>query len=441
LTGINDFKFRFWLKTFFLCLIFSGFLLFPSLRAQNDFERRISFQANEEKLRSILDRLSSEQHISFSYNPGEKSFDTRLTYSTSNTPLQTVLKEILTLSGHDFRLIGGQIAIYSVKAEVPAVRPQPVAESQPLIDPEPTPDTIQTEVLVPVRDTIFLRDTIIRVDTLILRDTVLVEKEAPKTTRPERPSPLREDMFRFEPDRNNGWSIMPFYKHMAALNRFRTDESYDELLRLTEEAESISWMNQAIGVDARLSRNSWHITSGLKYTRFTSRFNYNYELFEGGFFRTDTIDSYYTLPQTDTIWHYVTDSTWMPLISREFNYNRVNRLAYLEIPVLIGYNIFTDVNWRFWLNAGINIGILTGRNGVAIQDTGEYAGVDFEDLDFKPVVLSYAVAAGVRYRINEWVDASAELIYRQHLSAIMRDYQLDKRIGAAGLKLGIVYYL
>jgi hypothetical protein len=441
LTGINDFRFRFWLKAFFLCLFFSGFLLFPSLRAQNGFERRISFQANNEKLSSILDRLSSEHNLSFSYNPGEKSFDTRLNYNTSNTPLQTVLKEILALSGHDFRLIGGQIVIYSVNAEVPAVRPQPAAEPRPLTVPEPTTDTIQTEVLVPVRDTIFLRDTIIRVDTLILRDTVIVEKEVPRAVRPERPSPLREDMFRFEPDRNNGWSIMPFYKHMVAFNRLRTDEGSDELLQLTEEAESMSWLNQSIGVDARLSRNSWHITSGLKYTRFTNRFNYEYELFEGGFFRTDTIDSYYTLPQTDTIWHYVTDSTWMPLISREFSYNRVNRLAYLEIPVFVGYNIFTDVNWRFWLNAGINIGILTGKNGVAIQDTGEYAGIDFEDIDFKPVVFSYAVAAGVRYRINEWVDVSAELIYRQHLSAIIRDYPLDKRIGAAGLKLGIVYYL
>ena len=441
MTGINDFKLRFWLKTFFLCLFFSGFLLFPSLRAQNGFERRISFQANDEMLRSVLDRLASEQNISFSYNPGEKSFDAPLTYKTSNTPLQTVLKEILAHSGHDFRLIGGQIVIYSVSAEIPAMQPQPVIEPQPLTVPESTPDTFQTEVLVPVRDTIFLRDTIIRVDTLILRDTIVVEKEVPRAVRPERPSPLREDMFRFEPDRNNGLSLMPFYKHMIAFNQIQTAEGNDELLRLTEEAESLSWLNQSIGLDARLSRNSWHITSGLKCTRFTNRFNYEYELFEGGFFRTDTIDSYYTLPQTDTIWHYVTDSTWMPLISREFNYNRVNRLAYFEIPVLIGYNIFTDVNWRFWLNAGINIGILTGKNGVAIQDTGEYPGIDFEDLDFKPVVLSYAFAAGVRYRINEWVDASAELVYRQHLNTIIRDYPLDKRIGAAGLRLGIVYYL
>lgn len=441
MTGINGFMLRFWLKTFFLCLFFSGFLLFSPLTAQNEFDRRISFQANEERLGSILDRLSSEQNLSFSYNPGEKSFDTRLNYNTSNTPLQTVLKEILALSGHDFRLIGGQIVIYSVNAETPAVRPQPATEPQSLTVPEPTPDTIQTEIFIPHRDTLFLRDTIVRVDTLILRDTIIVEKEVPKTTRPERPSPLREDMFRFEPDRNNGWSLTPFYKHMIALNRLQTAEDNDELLRLTKDAESMSWLNQSIGVDARFSLNSWHITTGLKYTRFTNRFNYEYELLEGGFFRTDTIDSYYTLPQTDTIWHYVTDSTWMPLISREFSYNRVNRLAYLEIPVLIGYNIFTDVNWRFWLNAGINIGILTQKSGVAIQNTSEYNGIDFEDLHFKPVVLSYAVAAGVRYRINEWVDASAELIYRQHLSSIIRDYPLDKRIGAAGLRFGIVYYL
>jgi hypothetical protein len=441
LTGIKDFKFGFWLKTYFLCLFFSLFLLFPSLMAQENFNRTISFRASGEKLSSVLDRLSASENLNFSYNPAEKSFDAPVTYTATNKPLEAVLKEILALSGHDFRLIGGQIVIFSAIAESPVPRPSTAIETQVSTLQVPQTDTIRIEPVLPLRDTFYLRDTIIRVDTIIVRDTVIVEKEVPRTVKPERPSPLREDMFRFEPDRNNGWSIMPFYEHMIAFNQIKAVDGNNELLRLTEEAESISWLNQSLGIDARFSRNSWHFTTGLKYSRFTNRFNYEYELFEGGFFRTDTIDIYYTIPQTDTIWYYVTDSTWVPLSSRVFFYNRLNRLGYLEIPLMFGYNLYTDVNIRFWLNAGINAGILTNKNGIAIQGPEEFAGIEFDDLDFNPLVFSFSLATGIRYRVNDWADVSAEMVYRQHLNSILRNYQLEKRIGAVGLKIGLVYYL
>lgn len=441
MVAIVDFRFVSWLKTLLFCLFFSNLLLFSSLKAQHEFSRKVSFQAKGEKLTSVLERLSKTENLSFSYNPGEKSFDKPITYSTNNTALQTVLKEIFAISGHDFRLIGGQIVIYSVAAElaVSNVHDSPVV--RPLPDPEPLPDTVRAEVGVPVRDTLYLRDTIFQVDTLILRDTIVVEKEVTRSTRPERPSPLREDMFRFEPDRNNGWSVMAFYKHMIPYNRLQSNGGEDELLSLTREAETMSGTNYGIGIDARFSRNSWHITSGLKYIKFTNRFNYRYYRFEGGFFQTDTIDTYYTLIQADTTWHYVTDSTWVPLNSREFVFNRLNRLNYVELPFIIGYNVYTDINLRVWLGAGMNIGVLTGKNGVAIQGSGDYTGVEFDELDFKPLVLSYNLTAGARYRINEWVDIAAELSYRQHLSPILNNFPLNRRIGAAGLKLGVVYYL
>lgn len=435
MTDIVDFKFGFWLKAVFLCLLFSNTLLNPSLKAQQDLERRISFQANGEKISLVLSRLSASENLSFSYNPGESSFNAIVNYRADNKPLATVLREILALSGHGFRLIGNQIVVFSLDAETPLVSSPTARTPQPATPTNQPIDTASQETVLPIRDTIF------RIDTLVIRDTIIIEKEVPRTAKPGRPSPLREDLFRFEPDRNDGWSLMPFYKPMLAFNRLQAEAGNEELLRLTQEAESLSWISQSFGVDARFARNNWHITTGIQYTRFANRFNYAYELIEGGFFRTDTSDIYYTIPQTDTLWHYVTDSTWVPESSREFFYSRINRLEYLEIPVFAAFNLYSDANVRFWVNAGIIVGVLTNKDGVAIRDTGEFAGLEFNDIDFSPLVLSYAFSAGMRYRINEWVDASAEIVHRHHLNTILRNYPLQKRISATGLKIGIVYYL
>lgn len=437
---IVDFKPGFWLKTFFLCLFFSAILLCTTLNAQPDFNRRISFQASGEKLTSVLGHLSASENLNFSFNPGDKSFDALVNYSTRNTPLQTVLTEILALSGHSFRIIGGQIVIFSISDEKTSSSVAAVVR-QPGIVPALIPDTVIEKMIVPLRDTLLLRDTIIRVDTVFIHDTILIEKEVPRTIKPERPSPLREGMFRFEPDRNNGWSIMPFYSHMLAFNKLKSGNGNNELLRLTNEAESDWWLNQSFGADVKIAQKKWHITSGLNYTRFTNRFNYNYSLTQGGFFRKDTTDIYYTIPLTDTVWHYVTDSTWVPVSSQEYTYNRLNRLGYIEIPLSFGYNIYSDLNIRFWVNAGINLGFLVNKDGAAIQDNHEYTGIEFNEIDFKPVVLSYAFAAGMRYRVNEWVDVEAGLYYRQHLQSVLRNSTLEKQIGALGVKVGIVYYL
>jgi len=431
----------FGLRIALVILLFSGIILSSSVKAQQDLDRNISFQARNEKLASALTRLAANEKLNLSYNPGDKAFDVTITYSAANKPLQTVLREVLALSGHDFRLIGGQIVIYKTDAGLQQTSPsaEPV---QTVREPLQPPTAVsESPAVTMVRDTIMIRDTILRVDTLIIRDTVIIEKEVTRTPKPERPATLREDVFRFEADRNNGWSIMPFYAHMVSFNRLSGKAGDHELLSRTKEAESVSVINHSIGADLRFARKKWHITSGINYSRFTYRFRYNFEAFEGGYYRTDTIDVYYTIPQTDTVWYYVTDSTWIPLTSREYFYNRLNRHGFIEIPLTAGYNIYSDPNLRVWASAGLSFGIMTNRNGLAINTSEEYTGIDFSDLNFSPLMVSYMLATGFRYKISEWMDAGSELFYRQHLNSVFRDYPLDKKIGAVGLKAGIVFYL
>lgn len=430
-----------WLRQIFIMLLLSNIILPLTILAQQGFDRNISFQARNEKLTAVLARLAESEKLNLSYNPGEKSFDVPVSYNAVNKPLQTVLREILALSGHDYRLIGGQVVIFKTDTEpVEPVQRSETPQSAPSLIRQ-TESPIESPQPLPLRDTLILRDTILRVDTLIIRDTVIVEKEVHRTPKPERPATMREDLFRFEADRNNGWSVMPFYAHMVSFNRLTGNDASGELLNLTRDAESVSIINHAMGADVRFARKRWHITSGINYTRFAYRFRYNFEAFEGGFFRTDTIDVYYTIPQTDTVWFYVTDSTWIPLTSREYFYNRLNRHGYIEVPLTAGYNLYSDPNLRIWASTGFSFGIMTNKSGIAIKPSGEYAGIEFDELSFAPLVISYSLASGFRYKISEWMDVSGELFYRQQLNSLLREYPLDKKIGAIGLKAGLVFYL
>jgi len=431
----------FGLRTAFVIVLFSVIILSSGAKAQNSLDRNISFQARNEKLSTALTRLAANEKLNLSYNPGDKAFDMIITYSAVNKPIQTVLREILAISGHDFRLIGGQIVLYKTDAE-PQQDDRDIEAVQTIRQTnQQAPGVFESPDVLFLRDTLIVRDTILRVDTIIIRDTVIIEKEVARTQKPERPAPLREDVFRFEADRNNGWSIMPFYAHMVSFNRLSGSPESRELLDRTKEAEAVSVINHSIGADIRFARNRWHITSGINYSRFTYRFKYNFETFEGGYFRNDTIDVYYTIPHADTIWHFVTDSTWIPLNSREYFYNRLNRHGFIEIPLTVGYNIYSDPNLRVWCNAGLSFGIVANRSGLAINASEEYTGIEFTNLNFRPLMVSYMLATGFRYKIGEWIDAGAEVFYRQHLHSVFMDYPLDKKIGAVGLKAGIVFYL
>lgn len=414
------------------------------LWAQQPLDRNIDFSASSERLSDILNRLSESENLNFSYNPANESFNRIITYNAVSKPIRTVIGDILSKSGHDFRLVGGQIVVYAV-SETAAVQTPPdpttlVPDQE--VSAEPQSETRQEIVMrdtLLLRDTLFLRDTILRVDTLIIRDTIII-KEEPKQVRPEHPKPLRDGLFRMEPDRNNSWYITGFYKQMWSSNLLSASNGEGELLSLVEDSEKNSLSSFSAGAEITRSFNRYQFTSGIQYTRFSNPFFYSHEVVEGGFFVNDTIESYYIVNQSDTTWFYLTDSTWIPRDSRTFNFDRTNRVAYFEIPLMAGFNLISSQHLNVYIKGGIYCAVLLHKNGNAILDRSGYPGAGFSEMDFNTFIFSYALGGGVRYRIFDWIDLNAEAVYRQQLNPVYKNYPINKRISAAGIRAGIIYY-
>jgi hypothetical protein len=421
------------------------FLLGMQVQAQDPLERKISFEASSERLTDVLDRLSATEKINFSYNPAEPSFSTIIDYKAAGKPLRVVLEDVLAMSGNNFRLVGNQVVIYAINNTANTADEPTLTDQDEVPEPLPPRANVANQQEI-AKDTVFIydesivHDTIFLTDTLIIRDTVFIREEA-RPVKPEHPKPLREGMFRTEPDRNNGWFLTTYYTHMWASSILSAAESAGELLHLVEESENTSWSNATYGVEITRSKQQFQFGSGLQFTKFSQPFQYRYEEVEGGFFVTDTIESYYLVSQNDTTWYYFTDSTWIPRDSREFFLNRRNQISYLELPLMAGFNIYSSQNLNIYLKGGLYLGLLINKSGNAIKNGNGYPGIDFKELEFNPLVMSYLLGGGIRYRIYKWFDINAELGYRRHVIPVIKNYPVEKRISAAGLKVGFIYYL
>jgi hypothetical protein len=179
----------------------------------------------------------------------------------------------------------------------------------------------------------------------------------------------------------------------------------------------------------------------LQFTHFSTPFDYSFQDIQGGFFRVDTVESYYILLHSDTTWYYFTDSVWIPSDKKEFFFSQINRLGYLEVPLHFGFNLYSGSDLKVYIKAGAMFGLLINKKGSTISDQIGYPGIDYNELDFNPLVVSYAVSPGIRYRINDWFDVNAELSFRQNLGSIIKNHPVGRTINGAGLRLGVIYYL
>jgi hypothetical protein len=427
-----------------LVLIFFGIIPPGNAFAQNILEKKLSLEVRETRLSEVLEMIARSERINFSYNPADASYDQLVTYTATNQELGEVLKNILSVNNHDFRLVGSQIVVFRKSTERPP--PQRIETTQTATiqaEAVTSPQVRTEEVIIPIgrTDTLIVRDTIIKVDTIIIRDTVIIEREVPRLARPEPPKPLKDNIFRIEPDRNNGWYITGYYHHMFAVQQYSTAPANAELKGLIEDAENPSWVNYSIGAEISFANRGMQYSSGLQYTHFSTPFDYSYQDIQGGFYRVDTVESYYILLHSDTTWYYFTDSVWIPSDIKGFYYSQINRLGYIEVPLQFAFNLYSGPDLKVYLKAGALFGLLINKKGSTISNQIGYPGIDYNELEFNPLVISYSVSPGIRYRINEWFDLNAELSFRQSLGGIIKDHPVTRTINAGGLRLGIIYYL
>ncbi len=410
-----------------LCLTALLFLISP-LMAQSGTQEKITLTVQNEKLSTVLKQISEKANVNFSYDAGDPVFDMPVSYSAKEEKVDEALQKILSQAGLQYKLIGKQTVILHAAQE-----PKPLLSEIPVQSEQP-PTEVKTENEQPVLlteyvlDTVFLHDTIVRIDTIRIMDTVFIEKEKPQKQTPTKIKELPVDYFQPEKIRDKGWAMGVYAAPVM------------DDFSLVKGQKSFSLRSFSLGVDALKMLKRWNITFGLRLTQFNHRFNQEYSHYDGGFYATDTVDIYYTVIDFDTAWYYVTDSSWVPLEMREYNYQRTNTLGYLGLNVSASFDLYKSTKMRLYLKAGGQIDLLIYNNGLAIYGNDQEKATDFNDMNFNKVNYTVTAGAGLKYQIADQVDFNTEIYYMRYFNEVVTDFPESTRINAVGLKLGLVFY-
>lgn len=415
---------------FFLTFTLLLFALAP-LIAQSEVGANSAEVFKNERLSVILIKLAETRNLNFSYDANDPVYDEVVSYSSDGKATDIVLREILSKSGLEFRQIGNQIVLFKPK-DKPAENTVVVTPGLTVVNkPEEKNmgSDISTGTILEYKlDTIYMMDTIVRVDTVRLTDTIFIEKAKQESQPPAKIKKIPVDFFQPGAIRDQGWAMDVFAAPILS------DFS------MVDGQKPFSLRSFSLGFDAVKLLKRWNISAGLRLTQFNQRFSQQYTQQEGGFYNTDTIDAYYTVIDADTAWYYVTDSSWVPLQTLDYNYDQKNLLGYLDINLSASFDIFQSQKTRVYLKAGGQVSFLIYDNGIAIPNKNNGEGVDFSQLQFNTVNYSFLLGAGFKYRLNDKVDFYSELYYSRYLNQLVPDYPVSTNINAVGLKLGLVFY-
>ena len=384
----------------------------------------ISFSVENERLSAVLSRLSQESGLKFSYNSGDELFSKRVSYSVVEKPPLSILEDLLENTTHTYKQIGNQVVIFRRK-DAGTTKDEDNSE-EPVV-------VIATQDIVPVTiiyDTVFIRDTLtqILVDTLRVTDTVFVEKVVYQQEIDQSNNSDTTDSFNPETARSQGWSGTAFFTPIISA------------FSMVENESALDVRNFSMGIEVTKAFDKLSVSASFKLTHFGERFNHTYSFTQGGFYRTDTIDEYYTVVETDTNWYYVTDSLWQPTDYKEYNYNIKNKIGYLDFAIGASYVFYTQNQFKLYGTAGLQMNILIYKSGLAIPNQDKPESVDFADLNFSTPAFLYMLGAGARYRISDRIDFNPELYYFRAFNQAVDDYPVAKKVNGLGLKFGLTYY-
>lgn len=341
---------------------------------------------------------------------------------------------------------------------------------------EPKTETIIKYVNKYITDTI----TVFKTDTLILRDTIF--KEITKDPLAVVKSPWSADLV-----------YTPMFTNTSL-------SGPTDIVNNINENTSPAY-NWSIGLNINYKLKNFSIQSGIAYTIFAEKFNYSKESIEVNKYQetrygvvgeytyvdeysewlitgvnsvpvVDTVSSSYLIEHydyngvmiTDTVWSYQTDTVMINVYdsmevvyydtitalkydslqvvvydtvkTRSF-YEFVNRYTYMEIPLIVNYEIKHN-KFSYIIGGGLVTGIFLNAQGKGISLDDEV--VSLSDLPFMKLNLSGIVNAGVHYHLNPKMSILFEGVYRKNFNSIYNNsYFLEQRFNSFGLKLGMRY--
>jgi len=427
---------------FLLTIIFFILLQGYSAIAQSQpyLDKKVSFTFSDMSLANVLRVIGNKTGIKFSYNPDIIQPGKRINMRFNNALLREVLKQLLNDPTISYREIGNQIVLYrGDPSQFPLEPNQHLIQGKPVvvIPSKKIPDTIyvyQLDTLIINRtDTIFRSISITRYDTIRIIDTFYMEKsKTPHNGRKNIKDNFNTNSVthrKFMED--NGFYTGLYFELMPGDVTYKsTSTGSDEYTSLMKNSVSGESFKFSTGVMAGYDYHILGIRSGLGYSRLGEKFAHSFDIVTGGFFKTDTVEQYYTLVAADTSWFYITDSTWIPKDSKNYSYSKTNSYNYIDIPVSLKLRFLRKRGYELYALGGVNANFLISADAIQLNPENENQVTTIMENELKKVLVSWHSGIGTAIKINSRSGILAEGCYRSQTgSQYKSDFPVDKRYG------------
>lgn len=417
-----------------LCLLICA----NALSAQQVNNQLLKLQVKEQSLGEILDQLFVNHQIKVAFNASDPAFDQVVSYDLKANSPEQLLESLLNQRGYRFKKIGDQYIVFKHGEPEPReiISQTDVTESLP----KTVNDTIFINKNVLRLDTIVRTDTLIRIDTVIIRDTITVFKE-PVEHKKTRRKGVRSDIFNQSARKQQGHAVEMFYGRALTIVQFEVEQQSNSILKdYWQEAVNPGFRAQTLGLKYHFNAKKWSFTSGIALTGFAEKFDYKRKISVGGFFDIDTLDTYYSIANMDTTWFHVTDSSWIPLDERTFDYSGTNKMGYLNWDFAVAYEIMSFSGVRLFAKAGAGMSVLVYKSGTAISATPDYDAISMKDFEMETLKFSWMLGLNARMRLSDAFDLVPEIYFRKFGGDVYKNYPVQRKQSMFGVNLGLIYY-
>jgi len=408
------------------------------LSAQQAGNQMLKLEVKQKSLGEALDQLYVNHHIKVAFNSSDQAFDEQVSVNLSATSPEQLLESLLTKRGYNFKKIGDQYIVFKFG------EPEPM-EITPEADlsqnsPQKLSDTVFISKNILRFDTIVRTDTIIRIDTVVFRDTITIFKEAVERKRVKNKG-VRSDVFNQTARKQEGHAVQVFYGRSLSNVQFEAEQQSMSILKESwENSVKPGFRTQTLGFKYHFNAKKISFSSGIALTGFAEKFDYKRKISTGGFFDLDTLDTYYSISGIDTTWFHVTDSSWIPLDKRSFEYSGINKMGYLEWDVAAAYEIMSFRGVRVFVKAGVGLSALIYKSGTAISDKPDYEAIPMKDFEMETIRFSWMAAINTRIHITDAFDLVPEIYYRNYSGSLYKNYPVQRKQSLIGVNLGLIYY-
>ena len=442
------------LKLLLTCIslfFFAGFA-----HSQSNLERKIDVQFENTSLVNAIKTVSTLSEVNFTYDPSIIPGKT-INRSFHDQSVKYILTDILSGLEISFVELSGQIILYR-SDEGLGFLPGKIIELSPEEPPAEEPLHIKTTVLppkktvAPIADTIFIHhyDTVylIRHDTIIQiqTDTLVVETIKVDTVILQDTATIFDKIYLNQVKGNHkAWfSSELLFSYQPDINYTITDDDnqlFSESLSERITISKVQGYSIMANMNAQFSRFS--IQTGLGINQLSQHFEHINESF-GGFTKNDTIETYYTIQNTDTNWIYVTEEKYIETSELIKNVSKVNSQS-LVIPLMLGYSARVK-NISFELCGGFYAEIPLQREISVYFDTTNFAmseeyNIDNLRLKTRNLSFSYSASLSINYLLDKDLCFVVRPYYYANITSLYRKGEaIQQKNNYAGIYVGLRYY-